>query len=188
LLKVYDPKKTKYLHPNVPDDLLLIGGIADALNNIEGNEKKLKKKVLNLLNPWERDYRDQEKMLNEAIYYAKHLNNKSPKTFKNQNIQTPKQASEQEIVNKKKKPDITNLPPEQYQQLLDAKLMEQYYKSILPTSVAKATTTSSNPITLAVQKARARRILKPIAKAYKIRRKMMEQYYLNNMDNNQPMQ
>jgi len=96
--------------------------------------------------------------------------------------------TEQEIVNKKKKPDITNLPPEQYQQLLDAKLMEQYYKSILPASVAKATTTSSNPITLAVQKARARRILKPIAKAYKIRRKMMEQYYLNNMDNNQPMQ
>lgn len=95
---------------------------------------------------------------------------------------------QQEITNKQKKPDITNLPPDQYRQLLDAKLMEQYYKSILPASVAKATTTSSNPITLAVQKARARRILKPIAKAYKIRRKMMEQYYLNNMDNNQPMQ
>lgn len=96
--------------------------------------------------------------------------------------------TEQKIVNKKKKPDITNLPPEQYQLLLDAKLMEQYYKSALPASVAKATTTSFNPITLAVQKARAKRILKPIAKAYKIRRKMMEQYYLNNMDNNQPMQ
>jgi len=88
---------------------------------------------------------------------------------------------QQEITNKQKKPDITNLPPDQYRQLLDAKLMEQYYKSILPASVAKATTTSSNPITLAVQKARARRILKPIAKAYKIRRKMMEQYYLNNI-------
>ena len=110
---------------------------------------------------------------------------------------------QQEITNKQKKPKrkkpaslykphITNLPPDQYRQLLDAKLMEQYYKSILPASVARAITPSffgiRNPITLAMQKARVRRILKPIAKAYKIRRKMMEQYYLNNMDNNQPMQ
>ena len=181
LLEAKKPGEQSVLDLDDPDNLILINQLADALTSPNFNEEQLRKKVVD---PSQPDSDVNALVWEEALNKAKYLVNKYPDTFRKQ----PKQASEQEIVNKKKKPDITNLPPEQYQQLLDAKLMEQYYKSILPTSVAKATTTSSNPITLAVQKARARRILKPIAKAYKIRRKMMEQYYLNNMDNNQPMQ
>jgi len=180
LLEAKKPGEQNVLDLDDPDNLILINQLADALTSPNFNEEQLRKKVVD---PSQPDSDVNALVLEEALNKAKYLVNKYPDTFRKQ----PKQASEQEIVNKKKKPDITNLPPEQYQQLLDAKLMEQYYKSILPTSVAKSTTTSSNPITLAVQKARAKRILKPIAKAYKIRRKMMEQYYLNNIDNNQPM-